>query len=324
MMKRLLFSFFSMCFCTYLIAQDIAGSKDHPLITRFPGSVITWYDVQAYTEFLIPKGPVTGYRHIDDWLEVSGKLTRIYYVLEGENTISEVYANYKKAIERENFVFIAKRLFPEYSRSKEVGGFGWMETAYRERYPSSAGILLLSGSATIGGSCYIAAKLERPQGNVYLTLAGSQYSQNKIVFLLDILEEADVVDDLVVANADAISESINIYGKIALYGIYFDHDKASIKPSSNPALDEIAKYLKANPSKRFYVVGHTDMSGTLEYNQNLSQKRAASVVKQLVDSYQIESSRLQAASVGPLSPIMSNSQYNGRAKNRRVELVEIL
>jgi len=303
-------------------AQDFPGSADHPLITRYPGSVIKWYDVQAYTEFKIPLGPVTGYRHIEKWQEVQGKLTRIYYVLEGEKTVSEVYANYLKAVEKANFQILAKNLIPESNNSKEVGGSSWMVTGYSDRLPSGAGIQLLAGSATRGGSCYIAGKLTRPQGDVYLTLAGSQYKQDVVLFMLDILESQAVEDDLITVDAEAMSKDIDLYGKVALYGIYFDFDKATLKPESKPALDEIAALLKNRPNLELYVVGHTDIKGALDYNITLSEQRAAAVAEALAKEYGIKSSRLTPKGVGPLVPVMTNQSDKGREKNRRVELVE--
>ena len=110
-------------------------------------------------------------------------------------------------------------------------------------------------------------------------------------------------------------------GKAAVYGIYFDTGKAEIKPESEPALKEIAKLLQADPKLKLYVVGHTDNSGGLDYNMKLSKDRADAVVKALTGKYGIAASRLSAFGVGPLAPVASNQTEEGRAKNRRVELV---
>lgn len=302
--------------------KDVAGSQDHPLITRYPGSVIRWYDVEAYTEFKLPVGAVTGYRHIDKWLELHGKLTRIYYVLNGDKTVAEVYANYLKAIINARFEVLAKNLFTQNNTAKQVGGGTWLVTAYKDRLPNSAGVQITQGSATKGGTCYIAGKLSRPQGTVYLSLAGSQFTKDQVLFLLDILEVDKVEDDLLKVDAEAMSKDLDTYGKVALYGIYFDYDKATIKAQSKSALDEIAKLLKKRSRLQLYVVGHTDMKGRLEYNTHLSQKRAEAVVAALVNQYGIRAARLTPRGVGPLVPVMSNQNDKGRAKNRRVELVE--
>lgn len=108
---------------------------------------------------------------------------------------------------------------------------------------------------------------------------------------------------------------------ITLRGIYFDFNKATIKPESRPALDDAAKILKENPSIKVEIQGHTDSVGSSEYNLTLSQRRAQSVVDYLVQNYGIEINRLTARGYGKTKPIADNSTAEGRALNRRVEFV---
>jgi outer membrane protein OmpA-like peptidoglycan-associated protein len=110
---------------------------------------------------------------------------------------------------------------------------------------------------------------------------------------------------------------------VAIYGILFDTGKADLTPASGPALVEIAKLLKANAGLKVCVVGHTDMVGDLATNVTLSQARAQAVVSALVSQHGIVGSRLIPFGAGPYSPVASNKTEEGRAKNRRVELVEI-
>ena len=91
-----------------------------------------------------------------------------------------------------------------------------------------------------------------------------------------------------------MAQSIKDTGKAAIYGIYFDSGKAEIKPESEPSLQEIAKFLKMEPKMKFYVVGHTDNVGTLEFNLKLSKDRADAVVKALVGKFGIPASQLTA------------------------------
>jgi OmpA-OmpF porin, OOP family len=125
----------------------------------------------------------------------------------------------------------------------------------------------------------------------------------------------------VVANAAALSASIAASGKAAVYGIYFDTGKSIVKPESNPSLEEITKLLKQNMSLTLFVVGHTDIVGALDNNLRLSADRADAVVKALIGRG-IAAGRLRAAGVGPYCPVASNRTEDGKAKNRRVELVE--
>jgi len=119
-----------------------------------------------------------------------------------------------------------------------------------------------------------------------------------------------------------MANSIETTGRIALYGIYFDFNKADIKPESAPTLEQIAKLLKSMPDSRLLVVGHTDNVGGFEFNQNLSRQRAAAVVKALSTDYGIAASRLTPMGAAFIAPVATNRTEEGRAKNRRVELVE--
>lgn len=124
------------------------------------------------------------------------------------------------------------------------------------------------------------------------------------------------------ADAAAMNDSLNTTGHVALYGIYFDTNKADVKPESKPSLEQIAKLLAQNPSLNLKVVGHTDMTGSMDANMKLSQARGEAVVQALISQYGVTAARLQGYGVGPLAPVASNDTNEGRAKNRRVELVK--
>ncbi len=127
--------------------------------------------------------------------------------------------------------------------------------------------------------------------------------------------------DKIVADAAALAQAIEREGKVSVYGIYFDTDKSDIKPESKPALDEIAKLLQSRSDLKIFVVGHTDITGALAHNRSLSEARPRAVVKALVSNYSIHAGRLEGYGVGPLAPTAPNASADGRAKNRRVELV---
>jgi outer membrane protein OmpA-like peptidoglycan-associated protein len=178
------------------------------------------------------------------------------------------------------------------------------------------------GSSTSAGSCYIAAVVEKPGAKTYIVIGGAQYSTDTKVFLVDIIEETIMEDELIKLNADEMLSGIQADGKVALYGLFFDFDKATLQEASNETLEQIAILLKNNPKLNVYVVGHTDMKGTLDYNLKLSKQRAESVVQTLVENYGIPTGRLSPKGVGPLVPVSSNKNDDGRQLNRRVELVE--
>jgi OmpA-OmpF porin, OOP family len=137
---------------------------------------------------------------------------------------------------------------------------------------------------------------------------------------LKIIEKKAMTQE-VVANAKSLANDISATGHASVYGIHFDFNKATVKPDSEPTLKEITKLLKQNPKLNLYVVGHTDNVGKIDYNMQLSNARAEAVVKALTTRYGVSQRRLDPHGVGPLAPVASNETEEGRALNRRVELV---
>ncbi|MFA6055446.1 MAG: OmpA family protein [Thermodesulfovibrionales bacterium] len=134
--------------------------------------------------------------------------------------------------------------------------------------------------------------------------------------------EKEVMKQEVEANAEAMGNDINTTGHVSIYGIYFDTGKTEIKPESDAAIAEIAKLLINNNALNVYVVGHTDNAGSFDANMKLSKDRAVAVSNLLISKHGITSSRLKAYGVSSLNPIASNKTEEGKAQNRRVELVE--
>jgi outer membrane protein OmpA-like peptidoglycan-associated protein len=119
-----------------------------------------------------------------------------------------------------------------------------------------------------------------------------------------------------------MARRITADGRIALYGILFDTDSATIRPESEATLAEVAKLLQVTPSLKLLVVGHTDTQGSFSYNRSLSQHRAESVAANL-RAKGIAADRLFPVGVSFAAPVASNASEDGRAKNRRVELVDV-
>ncbi|MGD1147984.1 MAG: OmpA family protein [Thermoanaerobaculaceae bacterium] len=143
---------------------------------------------------------------------------------------------------------------------------------------------------------------------------------NGLGYYVTIIERQAMKQD-VVANADALGSGLAATGHVEVPGIFFDFNKAEIKPESQPALEQVAKLLKGTPALRVWVVGHTDWVGSAETNTALSNARAAAVVRALAQQFAIDPKRLAPQGVGPYAPVAANTTDEGRAKNRRVELV---
>jgi OmpA-OmpF porin, OOP family len=139
--------------------------------------------------------------------------------------------------------------------------------------------------------------------------------------ILHIVEKKGM-EQQVVADAAAFRDDIQKTGHVAVYGILFDTNKSTLKPESEAAIKEVAKLLTANPALKLLVVGHTDSVGVFEQNVVLSKDRAEAVVKALTTTHGIAAARLKSVGCGQAAPVASNKTEDGRAKNRRVELVE--
>jgi outer membrane protein OmpA-like peptidoglycan-associated protein len=175
----------------------------------------------------------------------------------------------------------------------------------------------LGGEILFHSERVLNAKIEK---DGHVTYVSAEAFNDGINYELVIVESKEMEQE-VTADAAAFGESIAATGKAVVYGIYFDTDRFDVKPESGPALDEIAKLLKQNANLSLYVVGHTDNAGTLDSNLKLSADRADAVVKALA-ARGIDPSRLKSSGVGPYCPVASNTTDDGKAKNRRVELVQ--
>ena len=295
--------------------EDVKGSKDHPLISRYPGSSIIEYDTKEFDEYVVPMGKkVKGTLTKSQKLE--GKVTQITYSAPMERSILEIFRNYEAAMKRAGFLTL-------FSGKKSELGDKWLDefvkaTTRPVRY-GGAGLDLRLG----GEFSYLVAKLTRDEGDVYVAMCvATSWFQKFPVVQLDIIETKPMETGLVKVTADALAKDIEKTGHASIYGIYFDTGKADVKPQSEEALAEIANLLKQDRTLNLYVVGHTDSVGTLSSNMDISQRRAEAVVKVLVSKYSIGADRLYAAGVGPLAPVLANKTEEGRAKNRRVELVK--
>ncbi|MBA4311998.1 MAG: hypothetical protein C0417_05150 [Chlorobiaceae bacterium] len=176
----------------------------------------------------------------------------------------------------------------------------------------------LGGKILLSEAGRLNAKIEKNKAVTYVSVEVFNDGRN---YTLIIVENKPMEDEITI-DAASLSKGISETGKIAVYGIYFDVGKSDIKPESKPTLDEIVKMLKQDSKLKLFVVGHTDIDGSLESNMKLSSDRAASVVKALIENG-IPASRLKSSGVGPYCPIESNHTEEGKAKNRRVELVEM-
>lgn len=150
-------------------------------------------------------------------------------------------------------------------------------------------------------------------GFIHITTLGS-------AIIPDIAAPAEAVATLPQATADVIV-SLTSRGHAVLGDLDFPSGSSTLGPGTFASLTELAEWMGANPNARVALVGHTDSVGGADANQTLSERRAASVRSRLIEDAGIAPSRVEAAGVGYLAPVAPNTTEDGRAANRRVEVV---
>jgi len=300
---------------------DIKGSKDHPLLSRYPGTHIIEYRSSDYDELEVRIAKSINdngtFKHPSKKFE--GKLTTIEYQSNGNAPFLQVLRNFEEGLKKAGF----KELFScdgEDTCGPLFAVHAMLETPTHSNfrnYPTSTDS---TNGCRFG---YWSGILTSSTGNVAVSVLIGEDGKyrEKADIIVDIVESKPMENNLVVVNPQFLSESLARDGKAVLNGIFFDTDKATLKSESSGAMTAIADYLSHNKSANVFIVGHTDTVGNYEHNVDLSSRRAAAVVAALVKDFKIDAKRLQAIGVGPVAPISSNASEASRAGNRRVEMV---
>jgi OmpA-OmpF porin, OOP family len=321
--------------------KDAPGAQDLALSRRYTGSFILGQTVKQFDELDLVAGPAEGKtwdnkKKFSKTIPAQGKVTRTAYLTPVNRSSLEVIQNFKSEL-------AAKGFAPVFECAKEACGESFAALKYRwdnkasqpvgPNYPQIRQLLLNAIFDQVLDLRYALMKKSGPEGDTYVALysgvntGGGHGSFSDVVrdrtsILVEAVEPKAMETRMETVTAEKIADDLTAQGRAVFYGIYFDFDKADIKPDSAPQLAEMAKALKANPKLKVYIVGHTDNQGKLDYNLGLSQRRAEAVARALTAAHGIPLARLTAKGAGPLAPLASNRDEPGRAKNRRVEMVE--
>jgi outer membrane protein OmpA-like peptidoglycan-associated protein len=321
--------------------KDASGAKDHPMLKRIEGSVILKYNSKKFDSHTIPLERVVfdyGTQKFKDWkkLTVEGVRTTLFYREPVDAGTLECLRSYQQDLKTRGF----EVLFEGASNSAPTGETNQLDNGYgrfiKQVYSTETDYQIQK--YTFGGcDDFRFTALKKPAadgaGDIYVTIfcgavTGSWkdpqmgIAEGTVLARVDVLETAAMNNRMVVVKADEMQQQIDKAGRVALYGILFDFNKTELKPESDAALEQIGKLLEADPSLKLLVVGHTDNAGAFEFNRDLSNRRAASVVDALVQRYRVSKERLFPFGCSFASPTASNGTEEGRAKNRRVELVK--
>lgn len=283
--------------------RDVAGSRDYPGIGRFGGSVITGYQAKDFDVMRLQAAPFKDGK-ASDARRLEGRVTRIAWKTGVGPSILEVSRNFEQQLAKSGFETLLA------CDTDACGGIPFVE---------AVDVLPIPAMWADGFNFrYVTAKKSGAAGETYAAVLTS--ANNNEVYVQLVIAVVGAMDNKMV-DAAAMAKGLGEKGHIAIYGIHFDTDKATIKPESGPTLAEMAKLLSGQPNLKVFIVGHTDSQGSYEHNMTLSRLRAEAVASALATSHRIARNRLYTAGIGYLAPVGSNATDDGRALNRRVELV---
>ncbi len=282
---------------------DVAGAKDYPGIGRFAGSVITGYVAKDFDAMRLQAAPFKADKATDE-RRLEGRVVRIAYRTAPGPSILEVSRNFENQLAKAGF---EKLLACD---TDACGGIPFTEAIDLLPVPQ----MWADGF----DYRYFAGRKEAGGRETFASVLVSQ--NNEQIYAQLTVAELGAMENKMVSAAE-MAKGLGDKGHIALYGIYFDTDKATMKPESRPTLEQIAQLLAGQPQLSVFIVGHTDNQGSYDYNLDLSRRRAEAVAAELSRSYRIAPARLRTAGVGLLAPVGSNATDAGRTLNRRVELV---
>jgi OmpA-OmpF porin, OOP family len=283
--------------------RDVAGSHDYPGIGRFGGSVVTGYQVKDFDATRLQAAAFKDGKPADA-RRLEGHITRIAYRTNPGPSILEVSRNFETQLAKAGFETLLA------CDTDQCGGIPFTE---------AIDILPIPQMWVDGFNYRYYAGHKSDNGRELYAAVLTSKNNDQVTTQLVVAVVGEIKNKMV--DAAAMAKGLGEKGHIALYGIYFDTDKATIKPASAPTLAEMAKLLNGAPQMRVFIVGHTDSQGSYEHNMTLSRQRAEAVAAALVASYKIAKARLYTAGIGYLAPLGSNATEDGRALNRRVELV---
>jgi len=323
-----IFAGVALIFITNIFAQDPprnkdkAGAQDFAGISRYEGAFIQEYNTFNYTDFYMGLGEAVrkdfdGHgTFFSKYLSLKGKLYNAQYLIPSEEGIMKVYENYKDALTKANYTI----LYTERNKNSCFWGDDYFggDQPFAKQTRDYYGI----------GGCdqdyyYIVAKGVKDSLDIYVSLfisIGSNYGKSFVGVNQAVVETVPL--ELGLVKVDNISQNIDVTGHSIFYDIHFATGSAQIDTKSDNQLEEIGAYLKANPDKKYYVVGHTDNVGDFESNKILSENRAKAVMTELTTKYDVDVNQLKPFGIANLSPVVSNTTEQGKARNRRVEIVE--
>jgi OmpA-OmpF porin, OOP family len=275
-----------MCVAVVLMTVPVTAGDipEHPLVRPFPGSVLA--------------ENMSNHRTFDAYE---------FYCLDATTNKRE-----KKTIKGEYWRLLYEVRTPSGERVKNISKLEFFEN-YRIAAEEKGGCVVFEDTGQL------VLTIPRDDGGItWLRVSGNAGLGQQDLIIVD---EQPFKKSLTFGPAEMKAE-LDAQGRVALYGILFDLDKDTLQPESAEQLLDVMTLLKSNPDLKLEIQGHTDDQGSDDYNLKLSQRRAETVVT-FLGLFDIDTSRLVPKGYGESQPVQTNTTEEGRAANRRVELVKL-
>lgn len=284
-------------------------SQEEELLPLYEGSTVLYDDNMGFVEYPFLLSDST-------YNTIEGNKRRVFCTAPEERSPLEIVRNYENAIRAKggNIIYQARNPHNTRVEGKRV----WDYFADGRLTHSGHWSQMQFGSSAV--EHLLTSTIRTAEADYYFALA---VGKHRGLPVFEFVTVKAVPMELGKVSLDMIKDGLAIQGRVAVYDIFFDTGESKVKENSSDALQVIADYLKENTASRFLIVGHTDNVGGLEMNIDLSQRRADAVIEILVNNYEVNAAQLVAMGVGPAAPVISNATDEGKARNRRVEIVAL-
>jgi len=318
------------------ICPDVDGAIEHSVVKKYNNSCIIGYKESKFDAVRLPTATQIAGKETES-ITVEGKVIDMLFGIENTSraTVLEVQRNYEQALinsgmkvlfscrnKNECFKYGNGNFFHNYPSLGDVDHLSTFENQKLKYFRFA-----LSGhhKNTDADEAYFIAQGQKLNTKYTIALLirynrSSWKGLTDNIFVFAKIIEEEVMDDNQV-TFESIDEKIKNEGKEVFDNIHFDFGSDNLTQDSYVIIEQISIYLNGNPNQKYFIVGHTDNVGSLASNLTLSQSRATAVVDALIQKYQVNPSQISAHGLAQLSPRAANTTEEGRALNRRVEVV---
>jgi outer membrane protein OmpA-like peptidoglycan-associated protein len=258
-----------------------------------------------FEEYWMPLGRLTGEAQAEKYEVLGGRWTHRSLTSPAGRSVAEIFRHYEQQVARAGLEVVYGCKGLECGEGgRKTNGDWWPLSDHRR---------------------FMAARLPRAGGDLWVSVHVHARNANAPV-----QQELDIVETKPPVNAPpprsetdvaTLAKELKADGRVVLRSLEFVEGKPGVLPASEGIVKAIAELLARDPALKLHVVVHSDHAAPAPASLDLTRKRAAALTQMLTRQHRIPSARVQPAGLGPLAPVASNRTAEGRAMNRRVELV---